>query len=250
MDDNYTTDDVDVWEPRSDNSTPGDASQGASPYITWRSVRRAAQERASKFLKAQDLPHTLQDYLNALPEMYRASNQARVIFEAAIRESTADDEPDAPAIRICNEIDDEITPPWEFHYTNKMWYGEGVPGPDLKTLRGCDCEGRCDPKSRTCLCVKKQSKYLDVSRVGFVYDRRGRLIEPLINYPIFECNDFCGCGSDCQNRVRISLYLIDRYSVVKLQVVQLGRKCQVNIVKTKDKGWGTSLPLNADENII
>jgi histone-lysine N-methyltransferase SUV39H len=172
-----------------------------------------------------------------------------VIFEAAIKESTADNEPDAPAIRIFNEIDDKVTPPWEFHYTNKMWHGEGVPGPDLKTLRGCDCEGHCDPKSKTCLCVQKQSKYLDTSRVGFVYDHRGHLIESLVNYPIFECNDFCGCGDDCQNRVHILLFLLGRYSVSVLQVVQLGCKCQVNIVKTQEKGWGTCLTVNMDENI-
>jgi [histone H3]-lysine9 N-trimethyltransferase SUV39H len=236
MDDDHVKDDV--YEP-----------PGNSPYITWRSIRCAARERVPKFLKAQDLPHTLQDYLNALPEMYRASDQARIIFEAAIRESTAEDEPDAPAIRICNEIDDEITPAWEFHYTNKMWHGEGVPGPDLKTLRGCDCEGRCNPKSKTCLCVKKQSKYLDISRVGFVYDHRGRLVEPLINYPIFECNDFCGCSADCQNRVRVLMCSLGSYSVLILQVVQLGRKCQVNIVKTKEKGWGTLLALKMDESI-
>jgi len=206
-DDNYVIDTVNICEPQSDNSMSDNLSQGNS-YITWRSVRRAAQERVPKILKAQDLPHTLQDYLNVLPEIYRASDQARIIFEAAIRESTADDEPDAPAIRICNEIDEETTPPWEFYYTNKMWHGEGVPGPDLKTLRGCNCEGRCDPRSKTCLCVEQQSKYLDLNRVGFVYDHRGRLIEPLINYPIFECNDFCGCGADCQNRVRILLYLL------------------------------------------
>jgi Pre-SET motif len=220
--DNHTIDDVDVYEPRSDNCSSGDLSEGDSPYITWRTIRRAARERVPKFLKARDLPHTLQDYLNALPERCRASDQARVIFEAAMRESTADDEPDAPAIRIYNEIDNEVTPPWEFHYTNKMWHGEGVPGPDLKTLRGCDCEGRCDPKSKTCLCVQKQTRHLDTSRVGFVYDNKCRLIEPLINYPIFECNDFCGCGADCQNRVRILLCLLGRqYSAVYFRLFNL-----------------------------
>jgi len=153
-----------------------------------------------------------------LPAMYRATDQARIIFEAAIRESTAADEPGAPPIRIYNDIDDEVTPPWEFHYTNLMWHGDGVPGPDMKALQGCECEGRCDPKSKTCLCVQRQSKHLE--RTGFVYNDRGRLIEPL-QYPIFECNDFCGCGEGCPNRV-----------------VQLGRKCIVNIVKTKEKGWG------------
>jgi [histone H3]-lysine9 N-trimethyltransferase SUV39H len=199
MEDNID-DDVDVYEIQS--SVLSDLTPADSPYITWRSVRRAARERTPKFLKARDLPHTLQDYMNALPAMYRKTDEARLIFEAAIRESTADDEPDAPPIEIYNKIDDEVTPPWEFHYSNKMWYGEGVPGPDSKSLRGCDCEGRCDPQSKTCLCVKKQSEYLEQS--GFVYNDKGRLIDPL-HYPIFECNDFCGCGEECQNRVRAQI---------------------------------------------
>ena len=192
--------DVTIYEPGSGSGTSDDFSPSGSPYITWRSVRRAARERTPHFLKAADLPHTLQDWLNALPAVYRATDQARIIFEAAIRESTAADEPGAPPIRIHNNIDDEVTPPWEFHYTNLMWHGDGVPGPDMKSLQGCECEGRCDPKSKTCLCVQKQSKYLE--RTGFVYNDKSRLIDPL-QYPIFECNDFCGCGEECQNRVSV-----------------------------------------------
>lgn len=198
LDDNNTsTDDVGIYEPES-GSTSEDLPPSESRYITWRSVRRAARERTPQFLKAKDLPHTLQDWLNALPARYRATDQARIIFEAAIRESTAADEPGAPPIRIHNTIDDEVTPPWEFHYTNQMWHGEGVPGPDLKSLRGCECEGRCDPKSKTCFCLQRQSKYLE--RRGFVYNDKSRLIEP-VHYPIFECNQFCGCGDECRNRV-------------------------------------------------
>lgn len=182
-------------------SEPGSPAQSSS-YITWRSVRRAARERKPEYLQARDLPHKLQDYMNALPAMFRKSDGARLIFEAAIRENTADDEPDAPPISIINPLkdDDEATPPWEFHYTNRLWHGDGVPAPDLKSLKGCDCLGRCDPKSKTCACVKKQSKWID--KRGFVYNNKGRLIFTS-NYPIFECNDFCGCGEECQNRVGV-----------------------------------------------
>lgn len=169
-----------------------------SPYITWETYRRAAREHLPKYFLAENLPHTLQDYMNSLPEAYRKSDEARLIFEAAIKENTADDEPDAPYIEIYNNHDDEVTPPWEFYYTNKMWHGEGVPGPDLKSLRSCDCQGRCQP--RTCSCVKKQSKY--TGRNDFVYNDKGRLIDPE-HYPIFECNDLCGCGEECRNKVCI-----------------------------------------------
>jgi len=53
----------------------------------------------------------------------------------------------------------------------------------------------------------------------FAYNKHGRLQIP--GYPIFECNDLCGCGDECRNRV-----------------VQQGRKVPVNIGKTETKGWG------------
>lgn len=193
-------DDVDVYQPVNGGISENFPT-AELPYITWRSVRNAARERVPSYLKAQNLPHALQDHLNALPAVYRATEMARTIFEAAIRESTVNDEPDAPPIEIWNNVDDEMTPPWEFHYTNQMWHGDGVPGPDIKNLQSCDCEGACDPTSKTCSCVKRQSKYID--RTGFVYSR-GRLKEP-VNFPIFECNDFCGCGDECSNRVSILL---------------------------------------------
>lgn len=178
-------------------------------YITFERVRGAVQQLPAEYLLAKDLPHTLQDQMNRLPAMYRKQQEAVGIFEAAIRESSALDEPGAPAISIINplEDDDEATPPWEFHYTNRLWYGEDVPAPDLKSLKSCDCHGVCSPKSKSCACARRQSAwYDDGSRPpGFAYhtskSMQGRLQQPGSPYPIFECNDFCGCDETCGNRV-------------------------------------------------
>ena len=43
----------------------------------------------------------------------------------------------------------------------------------------------------------------------------------IIRKVIIECNKFCGCGSDCRNRV-----------------VQNGQKLKLGVVKTFEKGWG------------
>ncbi|KAF7980398.1 hypothetical protein HWV62_38202 [Athelia sp. TMB] len=214
-----------------DNSSLSEyESPAEGSYFTFKDFREAARQAPPVYLQAKDLPHTLQDYMNSLPPMYRKQEGAVRVFEAAIKESSANEEPNAPAISIINPIedDDEATPPWEFHYTNKLWYGEGVPAPDLKSLKGCDCVGVCNPKSKSCSCVKRQAEWLD-GKSGFAYrtdkHMRGRLQQPQYSYPIFECNDFCGCSEECGNRI---------------QVVQHGRKCEVNIVKTKNKGWAGS----------
>ncbi|KAF8271272.1 hypothetical protein EI94DRAFT_1770486 [Lactarius quietus] len=177
-------------------------------------------EFPQKVYFARDIPHSVQDLMNSMDAHYRRSIMAKDMFEAVIIENTHEDEPNAPHILIVNDVDDdqEVTPAWEFHYSNHVWHGEDVPPPDLVNLRGCDCKGHCDPKSQTCSCLKRQHEYSD-DIPGFMYDEKGRLKRQ--KYPIFECNDLCGCLDDCRNRV-----------------VQRGRQYAVNIRKTTNKGWG------------
>lgn len=168
-----------------------------------------AKEFASFSQLATDLPHDIEDELNSLPFYARqADNMQRKIFEAIMAANTADDDPFSPCIQIINHVDDELTPPIEFHYSNLMWHGDGVPLPDFKNLPHCDCYGgKCDPNSKTCLCVQRQSKYMEEEgRTGFIFDQNGRLQLP--GYPIFECNALCGCTEDCPNRVSTHFYLI------------------------------------------
>ena len=179
--------------------------------VTFESRVAEERERPPEYKLARDIPHSLQDYVNGvLSESYRKSENAREAFEAHILESMGN-EPDTPLVRIFdNNIGDEWTPAWEFHYTNDMWFGEGVPPPDRKGLVGCGCVGKCDPKSSTCLCAKRQrrwaQKYIDKEYIPatwpgspFVYDHKGSLQR--FECPIFECNRFCACDEDCPNRV-------------------------------------------------
>ncbi|KAH8995628.1 hypothetical protein EDB92DRAFT_1794320 [Lactarius akahatsu] len=178
-------------------------------------------EFPQKVYYARDIPHSVQDLMNSMDAHYRRSIMAKDMFEAVIVENTFEDEPNAPHISIVNDVDgdqEEVTPAWEFHYSNHIWHSDDVPPPDLVNLRGCDCKGHCDPKSQTCSCLKRQHEYSD-DIPGFIYDEKGRLKRR--GYPIFECNDLCGCLDDCRNRV-----------------VQRGRQYTVNIRKTTNKGWG------------
>ncbi|KAF8908214.1 hypothetical protein CPB84DRAFT_1870809 [Gymnopilus junonius] len=218
--------------PVSRNTTPEESinlAEGSSPIkhktyggfqaLTWKEYRKDLNNFTPKCKYGRDLPHSFQDHINQMSLHTRMMPDMRVVFEAMIRENTAEDEPDAPAITLENEVDNEPTPLWEFHYTNEMWHGEGVPPPDIKSLVSCNCKGGCNPKSKTCACLKRQKEVTGDPTMEFAYDKNGRLKIP--GFPVFECNDLCGCGPECQNRV-----------------VQHGRKVQVMIKKTEHKGWG------------
>lgn len=196
-------------------------------------------EFAPKVFYSRDIPHALQDLMNSVEASYRQSIVAKEMFEAAIYENTFEDEPDAPRISIVNDVDGdmEMTPAWEFHYSNRIWHSDDVPPPDYTNLRGCDCEGHCDPYSQTCSCLKRQESYSGRGS-GFIYDDKRRL--RIQSYPIFECNELCGCLDGCQNRVRLHQIPRDAANLWCLKVVQQGRRYTVNIRKTTNKGWGMS----------
>ncbi|KAG6868398.1 hypothetical protein C0993_003634 [Termitomyces sp. T159_Od127] len=208
--------------PSEDFSIPAPTKTfGGFQSLNWRTYRQDPQNMRLKCYFGKDLPHTLQDTINSFSEAGRRHRSLRAVMEASIRENTAEDEPDAPLIEIINEVDDDPTPPWEFHYSNKMWYGEDVPLPDLTKLVHCNCVGRCDPKVKPCACAERQRDWVDgmFHSPEFLYDSKGHV--KATDYPVFECNDLCGCSDECRNRV-----------------VQNGRKCAIRIQKTAEKGWG------------
>ncbi|KAF5354317.1 hypothetical protein D9756_007343 [Leucocoprinus leucothites] len=192
-------------------------SYGGFKALTWDLHRRDINNFHFKHYSSKDIPTSLPDSINRLSEYTRREAGIRDVFQAFILENICDDEAGAPEIEIINEIDAEPSPVFEFNYSNRMWYGEGVSMPDYSKLKGCDCIGRCDPKSQTCACAIKTRSYLEID--GCVYEKNGRLKHP--RYPIFECNDLCSCEGDCRNRV-----------------VQHGRKVQLSVRKTQGKGWG------------
>ena len=178
-----------------------------------------AKEYASEFMLAQDIPHKLQDTMNSLSDAAkRANNMAVTVFESMISENTPE-EPGAPPINIINNVDEELTPPFEFHYSNLIWHGKNVPPPDLGPLHSCQCEGPCDP--RTCSCMArlkrmyekikrdhnevtdKPEERLDEIPTVPPYDKWGRLKPQAHTWPIVECNGLCKCTDDCKNRVSV-----------------------------------------------
>ncbi|XP_065622678.1 histone-lysine N-methyltransferase, H3 lysine-9 specific SUVH6 [Quercus suber] len=111
-------------------------------------------------------------------------------------------------IPICavNTIDDEKPPP--FKYITSMIYPNWCrPLPP----KGCDCTNGCSD-SEKCLCAVKNGGEIP-------YNRNGAIVEakPLV----YECGPSCKCSSSCHNRV-----------------CQHGIKFQLEIFKTKSRGWG------------
>ncbi|RCI00067.1 hypothetical protein CU097_002558 [Rhizopus azygosporus] len=107
-------------------------------------------------------------------------------------------------VTIFNDVDSDL--PNDFIYVDQLQYTSPVLPPDPNFLSGCSCT-----EASGCSSDCHDSQF---------YDQKGRLIVPH-GTAIYECNDTCDCGENCNNRV-----------------VQRGRKIPLQIFKTANKGWG------------
>ncbi|EOA26261.1 hypothetical protein CARUB_v10022678mg [Capsella rubella] len=120
-------------------------------------------------------------------------------------------------ISAVNDIDEEKPP--KFTYTVKMIYPDWCkPVPP----KSCGCTTACKEASM-CACVLKNN-----GEIPYNYDGAIVGAKPLI----YECGPLCECRSDCY-----------------LRVTQLGIKIQLEIFKTKSRGWGVrsvkSIPIGS-----
>lgn len=155
---------------------------------------------------AEEVDTLLYDVINNLHEHNQFDPSLRRIFEHVMSVNTMHDEPNAPPITVANSINDDPCPPWEFYYTNKLFYGQNVVRGDPGKLKGCGCVGGCRPDSKTCACLRRQHRYFQLTdkstTLGFNYDQNGQIKDS--RFPVFECNDACGCDETCMNRVRVA----------------------------------------------
>lgn len=193
------------------------------PMLSWKHQRAMLIEDGIKCYWARDIETDtgFHDRMNAMSTVTLNFQPMREVYKGYIRAKTSDpdDEPDAPQIEFVNDVDAAATPPWEFYYSNRMWFGEGLSPPDVRNLVGCDCIGKCNPRNKNCACVKRQQVIAKGEMNEFAYTPQKRLKTP--NIPIVECNMLCQCDETCQNRV-----------------VQGGRQVAIRLQKTKNKGWG------------
>lgn len=218
---------------------------GLQHRLTLPSKRKVAAAGLTADGRSQDGPTSVSDARHGM------------LFLSYMQES--DDS--AAGLGLCNDVDYDPCPPWDFHYTNGLVSSEAIkkmeavrsktlgwprPPPDFRGnrqparplqghVRRCDCgdgeDGleQCD--ARRCQC-QEMALQLDPERYTtkelsgrFAYDSEGRLAaDGALAYPnlvILECTDACGCDQDCPNRV-----------------VQRGRQVPLELFKTKHVGWG------------
>ncbi|XP_073157874.1 histone-lysine N-methyltransferase, H3 lysine-9 specific SUVH5-like [Henckelia pumila] len=109
-------------------------------------------------------------------------------------------------IRVMNGIDDLRPPP--FAYINKIIYPEWYRGVESV---GCDCVNGCSD-SHQCPCVVRNGGEIPFNEKGSIV--RSRTI-------VYECGPNCKCPPSCMSRVS-----------------QHGPRIQLEIFKTKERGWG------------
>ncbi|KAL5551350.1 hypothetical protein UlMin_001526 [Ulmus minor] len=109
---------------------------------------------------------------------------------------------------ICavNTIDDEKPPP--FTYITSVIYPDWL---CLSLPRGCDCIIGCSDSGK-CACAVKNGGEIPFNHNGAIVEAK-----PLV----YECGPSCRCPPTCHNRVS-----------------QKGTKFQLEIFKTKSRGWG------------
>jgi hypothetical protein len=167
-------------------------------------------DRVSQAIRQFDT-RLIDEWNRMSPTMTHNPALHRMIFESYIGECVQGSEPE---IKVFNTVDMESIPPhFEFQYSNDMLYHPDVPEPELG--KGCDCEGGCSEKSKSCSCLKRQMLYNYGVNDGFAYDKNGQLKNAV---SIWECGPNCGCPPECMNRViqrgRGSKALVDLFKTV------------------------------------
>ena len=132
-------------------------------------------------------------------------------------------------VSFVNSID--TTVPDNFTFVNEYVFTAGTKRLDEEFRSGCECRensGRnigCE--YLTCQCLEDTAAKDSGKPWGFPYfaigDKKGCLRDIYLNsrHAIYECNELCRCGDTCKNRV-----------------VQRGRQIELEIFKTKNRGFG------------
>ena len=186
-------------------------------------------------------------------DLVHPKDQATPIFRRCFDKHESPSQRPQPSLTFSNTVNDNQLG-GKFQFVSDYLFRDGVTLAPAHTNHGCDCNGACRPDTCQCLTKafddpnsdkKKSDKDKDTkiicqtetydhsavvgkSRLTDVYIQR-HLRDDLRKTEITECNDRCGCGPDCWNRV-----------------VQKGRTLPLEIFQTtKNKGFGVRCPTSA-----
>ncbi|CAM8968315.1 unnamed protein product [Rhodiola kirilowii] len=110
---------------------------------------------------------------------------------------------------IVNDVDNEKGPAY-FTYIQTLNYSAPVGA--LQPPSSCNCKTGCAAGESQCSCAGKNGGYIPYIVNGVLVDRKSL---------IYECSPSCICSATCRNRAS-----------------QGGLKSQLEVFKTKDRGWG------------
>ncbi|KAL8902704.1 MAG: hypothetical protein Q9171_007618 [Xanthocarpia ochracea] len=139
-----------------------------------------------------------------------------------------------PKVSVVNEFD-ESSPSIDFYFVQESILGPGVEHVTEDFMVGCDCykeNGRnigCEYLYCECL---EDSQLNDDGKRVYPYGAGRKDFRCLRNFylesrnHIYECNKNCNCEDNCKNRN-----------------VQHGRKVELEIFKTENRGWGLRCPV-------
>ena len=112
-------------------------------------------------------------------------------------------------VSLVNEVDNEKGPSF-FTYFHSL--KDPKPFSLLQSSHGCNCNKTCVPGDLSCSCIQRNEGDFPYTANGVLVSRK-----PLVH----ECGPLCKCSPNCKNRVS-----------------QTGLKHQMEVFKTKDRGWG------------
>ncbi|KAL8826798.1 MAG: hypothetical protein Q9170_007266 [Blastenia crenularia] len=141
-----------------------------------------------------------------------------------------------PKVTVFNDID-ESSPSIRFRFVNESVLCHGVAKASEEFMIGCECKEHYGPLPgcaylEKCHCLDESPRNENGSKV-FPYSAASRDAGCLRSFylesrhHIYECNRACNCTAACKNRN-----------------VQHGRRVQLDIFKTSNRGWGLRCPVD------
>ena len=159
-----------------------------------------------------------------------------------------------PPLTFANDVNDRRLN-GKFQFVDRYIFFQGVRTANPNTNYGCNCPGTCDPTACTCLRHGLGGPRFPSEQQIVTYTRRtdGLVVltdEYMLNeltpsaqhFEISECNENCGCGPDCFNRV------VGRGRTVPLEVFET-EKCGFGVRSSVDIVKGQFLDLYLGEVI-
>ncbi len=159
-----------------------------------------------------------------------------------------------PPLTFANDVNDRRLN-GKFQFVDRYIFCQGVKTANPNTNYGCNCAGLCNPTTCTCVLDRDSGQLFASQQTIVPYTRRpGGLVvlsdDYMLNeltpsahhFEISECNDNCGCGPDCPNRV------VGRGRTVPLEIFET-EKCGFGVRSSVDVVKGQFLDLYLGEVI-